>query len=33
MDAVDAVNPVEATEIFLEDAAADTDQPGKDDIL
>ena len=33
MDAVDAADPVEATERFLEDAAADTDPPGKDEIL
>ena len=29
----DPIDPVEATERFLEDAAADTDQPGKDEIL
>ena len=29
----DPIDPVEATERFLEDAAADTDNPGKDEIL
>ena len=29
----DPIDPVEATERFLEDAAAETDQPGKDEIL
>ena len=29
----DPIDPVEETERFLEDAAADTDQPGKDEIL
>ena len=29
----DPIDPVEATERFLEDAAADTEQPGKDEIL
>ena len=29
----DPIDPVEATERFLEDAAADTDPPGKDEIL
>ena len=29
----DPIDPVEATERFLEDAAADTDEPGKDEIL
>ena len=27
----DPIDPVEATERFLEDAAADTDPPGKDE--
>ena len=29
----DPIDPVEATERFLEDAAADADEPGKDEIL
>ena len=29
----DPIDPVEATERFLEDAAADADPPGKDEIL
>ena len=29
----DPIDPVEATERFLEDAAADTDEPGKDEIV
>ena len=29
----DPIDPVEVTERFLEDAAAETDEPGKDEIL
>ena len=29
----DPIDPVEATERFLEDAAADTDEPARDEIL